>query len=174
MPDGRSRVDGIALGASGNLTKQWTIFANYTYLKSKVLQGGPDRCVANPLAGDCATVLAALPTTGGPLQQTPKNSGSLFTTYQLPFGLQIGYGLTYQGSFAIVTDANHLINGKYPMSKAYWLHRAFASYPITPKLTAQVNVQNFTNTHYYTSIRNNGWAEPGATRSTTASLFYNF
>lgn len=174
VPDGRSRVDGIALGASGNLTKQWTIFANYTYLKSKVLQGGPDRCVANPTASDCPTVLAALPTTGGPLQQTPKNSGSLFTTYQLPFGLQLGYGLTYQGSFAIVTDKNHLINGKYPTSKDYLLHRFFASYPITRKLTAQVNVQNFTNTHYYTSIRNNGWAEPGALRSATASLFYNF
>ena len=34
------------------------------------------------------------------LIQTPRHSGSLFTTYRLPFGLQIGYGLTYQGSFA--------------------------------------------------------------------------
>jgi catecholate siderophore receptor len=176
IPDGRSRVDGIALGATGNITHAWAIFANYTYLKSKVLQGYPDRCVADPLntADNCAAVTGPLPQTGGPLQATPKNSGSLFTTYTLPFGLQIGYGFTYQGKFAIVTDRNHLINGHYPMSDDYWVHRFMVSYPITRQLTAQVNVQNFTNAHYYTSIRNNGWAVPGALRSATASLFYNF
>ena len=65
-------------------------------------------------------------------------------------------------------------SGHYPKSKDYLLHRLFASYPVTPKLTVQVNVQNLTNAHYYTSIRNNGWAVPGALRSATASLFYNF
>jgi catecholate siderophore receptor len=35
-------------------------------------------------------------------------------------------------------------------------------------------VQNFTNEHYYTGIRNNGWAVPGALRSATFSLFYEF
>ena len=30
----------------------------------------------------------------------PKHSGSLFTTYEFPFGLNVGYGLTYQGKFA--------------------------------------------------------------------------
>ena len=174
VPDGRSRVDGIALGASGNLTHAWTIFANYTYLKSKILQSVEDRCDGNLADPVCATLIAAAPEKGGPLQQTPKHSGSLFTAYQLPFGLQLGYGLTYQGSFAIVTDPNHKIDGHYPKSDDYLLHRFFASYPVTPKLTVQVNVQNFTNTHYYTSIRNNGWAVPGALRSATASLFYNF
>jgi len=174
VPDGRSRVDGLALGASGNITRAWTIFANYTYLKSKVLQGAPDRCVSNPAGPGCATIIAAAPEAGGPIQQTPKNSGSLFTTYTLPFGLQLGYGLSYQGAFAIVTNPSAKINGEYPESHDYWLHRAFLSYPITPRMTAQVNVQNFTNAHYYTSIRNNGWAVPGSLRSATFSLFYNF
>jgi catecholate siderophore receptor len=174
VPDGRSRVDGLALGASGNLTHAWTIFANYTYLKSKVMQGAPTLCLTNPALNGCAAIIAAAPEAGGPLQQTPKNSGSLFTTYALPFGLQVGYGLTYQGSFAIVTNPSSKINGHYPMSQSYLTHRFFTSYAITPKLTAQVNVQNFTNAHYYTSIRNNGWAVPGALRSATFSLFYNF
>lgn len=176
VPDGRSRVDGLALGASGNITRAWTIFANYTYLKSKVLNGLPERCIANPTntADGCNTIYLAAPETGGPLQQTPKHSGSLFTTYMLPFGLQVGYGLTYQGSFAIVTDPGHKINGHYPKSDDWLTQRLFASYPVTPRLTAQVNVQNFANEHYYTSIRNNGWAVPGALRSATFSLFYNF
>ena len=32
--DGKARVDGIALGVAGNLTRAWSIFANYTYLKT--------------------------------------------------------------------------------------------------------------------------------------------
>lgn len=174
VTDGRARVDGIALGASGNVTRDWTVFANYTYLKSKVVQGVSDFCVQNPTTANCVTAIAAAPEAGGPLQQTPKNSGSLFTTYTLPFKLQVGYGLTYQGSFAIVTNPSAKINGAYPSSHDYLTHRFFASYPVTPKLTAQVNVQNFTNEHYYTSIRNNGWAVPGALRSATFSVFYNF
>ena len=174
VPDGRARVDGLALGASGNITPNWTIFANYNYLKSKVERGVSQFCVANPTNSSCVTAIAGAPEAGGPLQQTPKNSGSLFTTYTLPFKLQVGYGVTYQGSFAIVTTPASKINGQYPSSDAYWTHRFFMAYPILPKLLAQVNVQNFTNSHYYTSIRNNGWAVPGAGRSAVGSLQYEF
>ena len=55
MVDGRSRVDGLALGASGNITPEWTIFANYTYLDGEVLQSVSDFCLANPSAGLPAT-----------------------------------------------------------------------------------------------------------------------
>ncbi|KAK0348829.1 hypothetical protein LTR94_035580, partial [Friedmanniomyces endolithicus] len=33
--DGRNRVNGVTLGASGNITEAWTVFANYTYLDTK-------------------------------------------------------------------------------------------------------------------------------------------
>ena len=174
VPDGRSRVEGVALGATGNLTKAWTMFANYSYLKSKVSQGVSDRCVANPTATDCVALIAAAPTAGGPLQQTPTHSSSLLTSYTLPFGLQLGYGLSYQGKFAIVTNPSSLIDGHYPMSHSYLTHRLFAAYEVFEGLAVQLNVQNLTDKHYYTAIRNNGWAEPGPLRSLTASLNYSF
>ncbi|MGE3747317.1 MAG: TonB-dependent receptor, partial [Sphingomonadaceae bacterium] len=77
--DGRARVDGIALGAAGNVTPEWAIFANYTYLDSKVLQSISDENRADGIV-DIQR--------GNPLENTPKHSGSLFTTYTLPFGLQ--------------------------------------------------------------------------------------
>ncbi|HEX7783799.1 MAG TPA: TonB-dependent receptor [Sphingobium sp.] len=168
--DGRSRVDGIALGATGNITDNWTIFANYTYLKSKVIQNISDYCVANPgVVNGALTCPTSDITKGDPLTNTPKHSGSLFTTYQLPFGLQIGYGFTYQGSF-------YLNNGADPLFKSddYLAHRAFLSYAFTGGLTAQLNVQNFTNEKYFTRIRNNGWATPGDGRSAVLSLAYSF
>ena len=193
--DGRSRVDGIALGASGNITAAWSIFANYTYLKSKLIRSVSRFCQANPgpisttigrppvttVTNPCGNSAAVLdPAAGNELVQTPKHSGSLFTTYLLPFGLQLGYGLTYQGSFAL--NNNALATPLAPTtvltpvfrSKDYLTHRLFASYAIFEGLTAQVNVQNVTNEKYFTGIRNNGWANPGAARSATLSLFYSF
>lgn len=157
--DGRNRVNGVTLGATGNITGAWTIFANYSYLDSKVLQSISDYQKAQGVVDVQA---------GNPLTNTPRHSGSLFTTYTLPFGLQLGYGLTYQGSFYLSNSS------AAPMVKsdAYALHRAMLSYPITDNLSAQLNVQNFTNRKYYTSIRNNGWANPGEGRSWVLTLGY--
>jgi catecholate siderophore receptor len=197
VTDGRSRVDGIALGATGNVSDAWSIFANYTYLKGKVLQSVSNYCLANPgrlvttvagtppvatITNPCGNSSAILdPQADQRLTNTPRHSGSLFTTYQLPFGLQLGYGLTYQGSFALnnsalaaPTNLNSTAVTPVFHSKDYLTHRAFLSYAVTAGLTAQVNVQNFTNEKYYTGIRNNGWAIPGEDRSAVFSLYYSF
>ncbi|MDO6416735.1 TonB-dependent siderophore receptor [Sphingomonas sp. BIUV-7] len=162
--DGKSRVNGITLGASGKITPNWTIFANYSYLDTKILQSISDVCKERPTTTGCTGDAQA----GAVINQTPKNSGSLFTTYTLPFGLQLGYGATYQGDYALNNT------GVVYRSKDYLIHRAMLSYPIAGGLTAQVNVQNFTNKKYYTSIRNNGWASPGEGRQAILSLFYSF
>jgi catecholate siderophore receptor len=192
--DGKNRVDGLTLGASGKITSAWSIFANYTYLDSKVLQSVSDSCLANPrlvttvaagvttITNPCGNSTAVRdPQKGQELTNTPKHSGSLFTTYTFGFGLQVGYGLTYQGSFLLTNRAllTPLVAGASAIaptyrSDDYLTHRAFVSYPVTDKLTAQVNVQNFTNEKYYTSIRNNGWATPGEDRSAVLSLYYSF
>ncbi|MET0375871.1 MAG: TonB-dependent receptor [Rhizorhabdus sp.] len=170
--DGRARVDGIALGASGNVTPAWTIFANYTYLDGEILQSISDRCIANPSTACGNSAANPDPQRGTLFVQTPKHAGSLFTTYKLPFGLEVGYGLTYQGSFAL--NAASLAAPTQYRSDDYLIHRAYMAYSFAGGLTAQVNVQNFTNEKYYTSIRNNGWAAPGEARSAVLSLFYSF
>jgi len=171
--DGKSRVDGIALGATGNITPAWSIFANYTFLDGSVRQSVSDFCLANPGTTGCGNNASIPdPQRGNDLIQTPKHSGSLFTTYTLPFGLQLGYGLTYQGSFAL--NQSTLAAPIQFRSKDYLTHRAFASYAFANGLTAQINVQNLTNERYFTGIRNNGWATPGEDRSAVFSLFYSF
>ncbi|MET0370090.1 MAG: TonB-dependent receptor [Sphingobium sp.] len=193
--DGRNRVDGITLGASGNITPEWTIFANYTYLKSKVLQSVSNACLNDPgrlvstttgtppvttITNPCGNnALVPDPQRGQELTNTPRHSGSIFTTYNLPFGLQVGYGLNYQGSFLLNNRAlaaplvltSTAIAPTY-RTNSYLTHRAMLSYTFFEKLTAQLNVQNFTNKKYYTSIRNNGWANPGEGRSWVLTLGY--
>ena len=186
--DGRSRVDGLALGASGNITPEWQIFANYTYLDSKVLQSVSDFCLANPSvaclnsnpanypAGSAAgSIVIADPQAGDDLIQTPRHSGSLFTTYRLPFGLQVGYGLTYQGSFA--THQRTLLQRTQYRADDFLIQRLFASYAFTNGLTASSTSRTCSTSDYFTNIRNNvgtaltgtanngivtgGWAAPG-------------
>jgi catecholate siderophore receptor len=184
--DGRARVDGLALGATGRLTENWTLFANYTWLDSKVRQSVSDFCRATPGAAGCANSAAVPdPQAGQEMLQTPRHSGSLFTTWRFASGLEVGYGFTYQGSFAL---NNRVLAGGLltPQFRAddYLIHRLFVSYPVTDRLTAQLNVQNLTDELYYTSIRNNvnatsgaitgGWAAPGEARSAVLSLFYSF
>ncbi|MBY0519516.1 MAG: TonB-dependent receptor [Sphingomonas sp.] len=184
--DGRSRVDGIALGASGNVTPRLTLFANYTYLKGTILQSVSNFCRANPGGAGCGNNAAVPdPQAGQELLQTPAHSGSLFTTYRLPFGLELGYGFTYQGSFALNNRVavGNIVTAQF-RSDAYLIHRAYIGYTIAKGLTAQLNVQNLTDERYYTSIRNNvstttgaitgGWAAPGEGRSVVFGLFYNF
>ncbi len=181
--DGRSRVDGIALGLSGAVTPAWTIFANYTYLDSETLQSVSNFCLNTPGAAGCVnTVANPDPQRGAPLVQTPTHSGSLFTTYRLPFGLEVGYGLTYQGSFT--TYVPNLANATTLRAPDYLIHRAFLSYTLAQGITAQLNIQNLTDEKYLTNIRNNinattgvvtgGWAMPGDRRSAVLSLFYSF
>jgi catecholate siderophore receptor len=181
--DGRSRVDGLALGASGNLTPRWTIFANYTWLDSVVRQSVSDFCLDNPGRTGCGNSAAIPdPQAGDRLIQTPRHSGSLFTTYRLPFGLEVGYGLTYQGSFAL--NQRTLLQRTQYSSDDWLIHRLFLAYPFDNGVTVQLNVQNATDERYFTSIRSvvsattgamgNGWAAPGEARSAVLSLFYSF
>jgi catecholate siderophore receptor len=189
--DGKQRVEGISLGASGNITSSWTISANYMYLKSEIKQGVSDFCLTHPgvtdtVGGTCANSPAFLdPTRGYALTNTPKHSGSLFTTYRFDFGLEVGYGLTYQGKFLLnqptaaqLGSATPAVSGYFPYYvPSYTIHRLMVSYPVTDRLMAQVNVQNFTNEKYVTTVRNsinNSWAQPAPTRSATFSLNYTF
>ncbi|MBW8752698.1 MAG: TonB-dependent receptor, partial [Sphingomonadales bacterium] len=181
--DGRSRVDGVALGATGYITPQWLVFANYTYLNGRVKQSVSNKCLATPGLAACLNSTAIPdPQAGDRLVQTPEHSGSLFTSYKFPFGLEIGYGVTYQGKFAL--HQRTLLERNQFYSDGYVTHRLLVSYEITHGLTAQVNVQNLFDKHYYTGIRNNvnattgviggGWATPGEARSAVFSLYYGF
>lgn len=174
--DGHSRVDGIALSAVGKITPQWSITANYTYLNGELLQSVSDFCLDNPGATGCANSAAFPdPARGAELANTPKHAGSIFTTYTFPFGLTLGYGATYQGSFAFGTPSlSGTTLSSVVHSDDYWVHNAYIAYAFDDHLNVQVNVKNFTDELYYTRIRNNGWATPGDARAAVLTVGYRF
>ncbi|MFT3807455.1 TonB-dependent receptor [Arenimonas sp.] len=156
--DGQARVDGISLGAVGQINENWSIFANYTHLDSEVLQSVSDGVLEQ--TGIDAQA-------GNPLPNTPEHSASLWTTYTNK-DWTFGYGITYQGDYVLASTANALEVG------GYTTHRAMAGYRFDDQFSLQLNIDNLLDEDYFTRIRNNGWATPGAARSAVLSATYRF
>jgi catecholate siderophore receptor len=170
--DGKSRVDGLILGASGHATKELLITANYAHLKSKLIQSVSNKCLAAPGSGNCTnTVAAPNPGAGMPLTNTPKDSGSVYVAYYFPFGLTLGYGATYQGRTPATTPTA-AIPGQY-YTRSFLVHNATITYDVTKRFQAQLNVKNIGDELYFTRVRgNNGWATPGDARSAVLTITY--
>ncbi len=200
--DGRARVDGVALGAAGNITCEWSVFANYAYLDSEVLQGVSDYCAANPntaIVGGVAvnaqgracgnSAFFPDPLQGNALTSVPKHSGSLWTTYALS-DWTFGYGVTYQGEYITQNSSLPTVAGTITAATLanptaavlyetddYWVHRAMVAWQVSDQFGLQLNLDNLFDETYYERIRNNatsGWATPGVGRSAVLTATYRF
>jgi catecholate siderophore receptor len=168
--DGRARVDALLLGAAGRILPNWSVFTNYTLLDSKVLQGTADSISA---AGQDFT-------RGDPLLNVPRHAASLWTTWDVRRGLQLGYGLTWQGR--VFVSQHTAASGVFPAGSAlptaggYVVHRATASYTVSRRLQLQVNVNNLFDKQYLTRVRTQrlAWATPGEARSVVLSANLSF
>ena len=152
------RVDGVILGAAGRITAAWSVFANYAFLDSEVLQSVSD-FVKESTGMDAQA--------GNPLANVPEHSGSVWTTYNLA-DWTFGYGVNYQGSFYLASTDDA------PQATSYTMHRAMVGYQLNQGFALQLNVDNLFDKQYFTRIRNNGWATPGAARSVVLTATVRF
>jgi catecholate siderophore receptor len=159
--DGSSRVDGIALGAAGQVGEKWSVFSNYTYLDSELIQNIDDVAVGSGTVDFRA---------GDPLPNTPEHSASFWATYQASAAFTVGFGTTYQGEYTF-NRANGTAELFY--TPDYWVTRAMAAYAFNDNLALRINVDNLTDEAYFERVRNNatnGWATPGAGRFAVVSV----
>lgn len=156
---GKSRVDGIELSASGKVTDKWQVFAGYSYLKSELVDPGQK---GNRSGSINAT---ALSDKGNAMPNTPKNSFSLWTTYDVTPKLTIG-----GGAFYVDEVYGDTANTVYVPS--YTRYDAMASYKLTKNIDLQLNVQNLTDKTYYDKAYSTHFANQAPGR--TALLTTNF
>jgi catecholate siderophore receptor len=141
---GEQQVQGISLGAGGAITEQWNLTASYTYMQSEITS-----------VGTGATV-ASLQTVGNQLPNTPPNSFSLWTTYNITPQFTVGGGVTYaDDTFA---NANNTV-----YVPSYWNFDAMVSYQLTKNFQLQLNIYNLTDELYYAQYYG-GHAVPAAGR----------
>ncbi|WLH36453.1 TonB-dependent siderophore receptor [Pseudomonas sp. FP2196] len=148
---GITRVQGIELSASGKITDKWQVFAGYAYMDSEQVDGG-----ALNRATD-----------GNQLPNTPKNSASLWTTYQVTPKLTIGGGAFYVDDvFGNVANTT--------MVDSYVRYDAMAAYKLTKNVDLQLNVQNLTNETYYDKAFSTHFANQAAGRTALLSTNFHF
>ncbi|WP_411859886.1 TonB-dependent receptor [Cupriavidus pauculus] len=124
---GKQKVKGFELGFAGNLTDKWGVFGGYTYLHSELEDNGAVNRANN----------------GNQFPNTPKNSFSLWSTYQLLPDFTVGGGAYY-----VAQVFGNPANSLYVPS--YWRFDAMAAYRVNKNLTLQLNVQNLFNREYFT------------------------
>lgn len=127
---GTQRVDGGEFELAGNVTRAWALTASYTYLDGKTIETAPGGPLLN-----------------SPLFNAPRNSVAAWSTYQLPFGIQVGGGVNYQ-SRRYVT----LTTLPYTSVPGYTVLDAMVKWQATDRLRFQVNVNNLTDRYYYDQV----------------------
>ncbi|MDR0200643.1 MAG: TonB-dependent siderophore receptor [Delftia acidovorans] len=126
---GEQRVRGLELGVAGRVTPLWDLFANYTYMDSETL--------ASPV----------YPTrVGQALGNTPRHSASLWTSYLLPGGWKLGYGLRFVGRRNVTSAGDGQL-------ASYWVHDAMVDYEINPRWRVRLNLGNIGNARYVAAVR---------------------
>lgn len=146
--EGEQRVDGVELGVSGRPLPNWELIAAYTYLDSEIRRSNTPAEV------------------GKRLLNTPEHSFSLWSTYEFPFGLEIGGGARYVGS-RFTSNANTRGVGDY------WLADATVAYDLADATSLRINLFNILDKKFADSI-SGGHFVPGPTRSVVATLAFRF
>lgn len=159
---GTTRVDGFELGASGKLTDKWQVFAGYSHLRSETVDGGKIN-----VGTTAAPVYVEGLYNGNELPNTPEDSMSLWTTYELAPKLTVG-----GGAFYVDQVWGNVANTLYV--DAYWRYDAMASYQLSKNLDLQLNVQNLTNEVYYDKAYGNHFANQAAGRTALLSSNFHF
>jgi catecholate siderophore receptor len=154
---GTEKVRGIEVGAQGRITEHWEIIAGYTFL-------------------DPSAVGLVAAGVRGPIPNTSKHQGNVWTTYDFDNSLKLGAGVNVIGTrFAgtdTLVDPGHVIVAKAP---GYVTFDAMGAYSLTDTLSFQVNLYNLFDQRYlansYFTRPNENHTVPGAGR--TAMLTAN-
>lgn len=131
---GEQRVQGVELAATGKVTDDWKVYANYTYLSSETTKSNDAKKKGQALAN------------------TPPHSFNLWTTYDLPQGWQVGYGSRY-------VSQRNVTSADSAKLAEYWVHNALVAYQVNDQLNVQLNMNNIFDKDYVERVRQNAGAD---------------
>jgi catecholate siderophore receptor len=146
---GNQEVSGIELGIAGSITKDWQVFAGYSYMDSEVTASG---------------VAAQV---GYPVSNVPDHSFNIWTTYNLPHNVQVGFGGQYVG------ERTNNLGATARTAPGFWTFDAMLSYQVTENIGLRLNVYNLADERYIDRV-GGGHFVPGAGRSAALTATIKF
>ena len=149
---GEQEAKGYELSATGQITDQLSINANYAKLKTEVIKDYTEDAEGNGL------------------QSSPENTANLWANYTLLDGdLSLGGGATYSSG-----DTFWRQNRAYLEVDAHTEYWLMVGYQAMDNLNVQLNVDNITDERYVTDYSAWGHFRPNDGRVTSLSVKYDF
>jgi catecholate siderophore receptor len=145
-PAGTIRVKGVRTGVAGRITPEWQVWGGYTYLDGRIIDG------------------VGAGTTGMVPLNTPRDSGTIWSTYTLRETYEVGGGVTYIGS----RYANNTNTVEVPGFARVDLTAAYRQ----PAYDLRLNIFNLLNTMYYEQVIASDGGRAVAGSGLTAMLTY--
>jgi catecholate siderophore receptor len=162
LPNNKYYIQGFELLAAGDLTREWKLYAGYTYLENKI--------TAAPDAGDHENFVK-----GQKLGNTPKHALTLFTTYDLTPRFTVGGGVQHQSRVTSGVDTNPTDNVYTVSVDGYTVWDLYAAYKFTPQTQLRVNFNNVTDKRYISQLADGGsQGIPGRGRQVILTLRHDF
>ena len=122
------------------------MIAAYTWLDSEIIESNTPSEIGNRLGN------------------VPEHSGTVWTTYKLPVGLELGGGVRYVGErFTNVANTRRIDD--------YWLADATLAYELTPSTSLRLNLFNLFDERFIDQV-GGGHFVPGPGRSAVATLAF--
>lgn len=144
---GKVRVDGVEWKVVGQLLPGWQLIGGWTWLDGEI--------VSSPVLGNAGSVP----------QNTPRNTATLWTTYDFMRHWQVGGGMTYSTN----VWANNTNTAQVP---GYTRYDATLAY-LQPRWSLRLNLLNLSDETYFQSF-SGGRATPADGRRALLSFGYRF
>lgn len=111
---------------------------------------------------------------GNRLANVPMHTFSLWSTYELPGGFEVGAGAKYVSS-RYANSTPRLVGGVYFLNKVprYATFDVMAKYYVNEKVDLQLNVYNIANEYYLDGLHPSH-VIPGAGRTALLTLNYKY
>jgi catecholate siderophore receptor len=146
--EGKQRVDGLEFGLAGQITDKWQMFGGYTLMASEIVES------------------KNVSEIGHELSNTPKNTFTLWTAYQLPWSIEAGAGVQ-------LIDDRFSNNANTRTAPGYWLFDAMVAYEVNQNFNLRLNGYNLANKDYIDRV-GGGHFIPGAGRAATMTGNFKF
>jgi catecholate siderophore receptor len=153
---GERHATGFDIDIAGRITPLWDIFVSYTWIPiAEIDVGNSD---GTTISGEQVGQRPSL---------TPRNSGSIWTTYQVLPQLRLGAGITGRSSQTPNRNPPGIVAPSFVSGDL------MAEYNFSDRVGFMLNVTNITNRYYADSLYT-GHYVPGAPRAVSGTLSVRF
>lgn len=151
---GKTRAQGFELDVAGQINDQWSISAGYSYIDSKIVDGG--------FTGGVPSTNNGTRTAG-----VPMHAFTLWTTYDVTDAITLGGGATFIGK-------RYLNGARTAMLPEQVRVDLMAAYQINESTSVQFNANNIFDEQLYAGNRGTGFVNTEPGRNFTLSLNHSF